>query len=400
MKFTKQAVASLTLPPGKSDHIVFDAETAGFGVRLRKTGSRIFIAQMRIGGRTRRISIGDVGRIELETARVFAKQFFAQSVLGTDPIAARAEAKARAAVTVGSTIELYLAARESSLRPISFKQITRCLRRYFAGLHPLPVSSVTRRDVAAAVTEIARDHGKVAAARARSYLSAFFSWTLREGIGGESNPVANTNDPAPDEQPRDRVLAPGEIKAVWRSLPDTDFGRVVRLLFLTGCRRAEIGSLSWSEIDLGRALLIIPANRMKGGREHRLPLVPEAVEILRSVTPRPGNKFVFGGARNGFTAFQYSMKELRGALAATGYVTERFTLHDIRRSVKSEMSDLLIEPWISERILAHVRGGIEGVYDWSRLEGPMRTALRLWADRLRTIVEGAESTVVPMRMPA
>jgi integrase len=139
---------------------------------------------------------------------------------------------------------------------------------------------------------------------------------------------------------------------------------------------------------------------MKGGREHRLPLVPEAVEILRSVTPRPGNKFVFGGARNGFTAFQYSMKELRGALAATGYVTERFTLHDIRRSVKSEMSDLLIEPWISERILAHVRGGIEGVYDWSRLEGPMRTALRLWADRLRTIVEGAESTVVPMRMPA
>lgn len=397
MKFTKQSVAELRLPPDKIDHIVFDDDTAGFGVRLRKTGSRIFIAQMRIGGRTRRISIGDVGRIELETARVFAKQFFAQSALGTDPIAARAEARAKAAVTVGPTLELYLAAKESSLRPVSFKQAVRCLRRYFSALHPLPVSSVTRRDVAVAVTEIAREHGKVTAARARSHLSAFFSWALREGIGGESNPVANTNDPAPDEQPRDRILAPDEIKAVWRSLPDTDFGRVVRLLFLTGCRRAEIGSLSWPEIDLGRALLIIPAGRMKGGREHRLPLVPEAVEILRSVAPRPGNKFVFGGVRNGFTAFQYSMKELRGALAATGYVTERFTLHDIRRSVKSEMSDLLIEPWISERILAHVRGGIEGVYDWSRLEAPMRTALLKWAERLRAIVEGTESTVVALR---
>src|SRR6516225_7417446 len=131
MKFTKASVAALQLPPDKIDHIVFDTETAGFGIRLRKTGSRIFIAQMRINGRTRRISIGDVGRIELETARVFAKQFFAQSVLGTDPKAARAEAKAKAAVTVGPTIELYLAAKETSLRSISFKQAARCLRRYF-----------------------------------------------------------------------------------------------------------------------------------------------------------------------------------------------------------------------------------------------------------------------------
>jgi integrase len=397
MKFTKQSVAELKLPPDKIDHIVFDDDTPGFGVRLRKTGSRIFIAQMRIGGRTRRISIGEVGRIELETARVFAKQFFAQSVLGTDPIAARAEAKAKAAVTVGPTIELYLAAKETSLRPVSYKQAVRCLRRYFAGLHPLPVSSVTRRDVAVAVTEIARDHGKVTAARARSHLSAFFSWCLREGIGGESNPVANTNDPAPDEEPRDRVLAPDEIKAIWRSLPDTDFGRVVQLLFLTGCRRAEIGSLSWSEINFEKALLTIPASRMKGGQLHRLPLVPEAIEILQSVAPRPGNKFVFGGARNGFTNFQYSMTELRNALAVTGLVTERWTLHDVRRSVKSELSELLIEPWISERILAHVRGGIEGVYDWSRLEGPMRTALLKWADRLRSIVDDTESTVVALR---
>jgi integrase len=397
MKFTKASVAALQLPPDKIDHIVFDTETAGFGIRLRKTGSRIFIAQMRINGRTRRISIGDVGRIELETARVFAKQFFAQSVLGTDPIAARAEAKAKAAVTVGPTIELYLAAKETSLRSISFKQAARCLRRYFAGLHPLPVSSVTRRDVAVAVTEIAKDHGKVTAARARSHLSSFFTWCLREGIGGEHNPVSNTNDPAPEERPRDRVLAPDEIKAIWRSLPDTEFGKVVRLLFLTGCRRQEIGSLNWSEINLDKALLTIPASRMKGGQQHKLPLVPEAVEILRSVTPRPGNKFVFGGARNGFTNFQYSMTELRNALAVTGLVTERWTLHDIRRTVKSELSELLVEPWISERILAHVRGGIEGVYDWSRLEAPMRSALLKWADRLQAIVSDTEPTVVPLR---
>jgi integrase len=263
-------------------------------------------------------------------------------------------------------------------------------------LHPLPVSSVTRKDVAAAVTEIAKDHGKVTAARARSHLSAFFTWCLKEGIDGESNPVANTNDPAPDEGPRDRVLAPNEIKAIWRSLPDTEFGKVVKLLFLIGCRRAEIGSLQWSEINFDKALLTIPASRMKGGQEHRLPLTPEAVAILKSAPPRPGNKFVFGGARNGFTAFQYSMAELRSALAVTGLVVERWTLHDIRRSVKSELSELLIEPWISERILAHVRGGIEGVYDWSRLEAPTRAALLKWCDRLQSITTDTEPTVVPL----
>jgi hypothetical protein len=231
MKFTKTSVAALALPAGKVDHIVFDDDTAGFGVRLRSTGSRIWIAQMRINGRTRRMAIGDVGRIELETARGFAKRFFAQALLGTDPIAAREEARAKAAVTVGPTIESYLKDRESALRPSSYKQVARCLKRYFIGLHPLPVSSVGRADVAAAVRKVAEEHGKIAAARA--HLSAFFAWCLREGIGGESNPVANTNNPAPYETPRDRILALEEVKAIWLSLPDTDFGKVASV---TPCR--------------------------------------------------------------------------------------------------------------------------------------------------------------------
>jgi integrase len=390
MKFTKAAVASLTLPPGKTDHIEFDDDTEGFGIRLRSSGSRVWVAQLRVNGRTRRLTLGSVGRIELEAARTAARRFFAESILGTDPIAARAEARAKAAITVGSTVEAYLAAREDSLRGSSFKQSSRCLRRYFKQLHDLPVSSVTRAHVAKAVNEIASTRGKVSAARARSHLSSFFTWALKEGLGGESNPVTHTNDPAPDEQPRDRVLSPSEIRAIWQLLPDVDFGKVMRLLFLTACRRAEIGSLEWSEVDMDKASLTIRAERMKSGKAHKLPLVPEAVEILRSVAPRPGNKFVFGGARLGFTGFSLPMKELRGVLAASGDVAEHWSAHDIRRTVKSELSELEVAPWVSERILAHTRGGIEGVYDWSKLERPMRQALQLWADRLREIVDGTD----------
>jgi integrase len=396
MRFTKAAVAAIAVPPGKADHFEWDDSCPGFGIRFRGD-KRTWIAQLRVNGATRRLSLGDVRRIELDAARTAARKFFAQATLGDDPIKARAEARAKAATTVGSTVELYLAAREGVLRPSSLRQTTRYLRVNFADLHPLPVASVSRRDVAVAVGEIAKGHGKIAAARARANLSAFFTWCLKEGIGGESNPVANTNNPAEDEAPRDRILNSEEIRHIWHVLPDTSFGKVVKLLLLTGCRRAEIGSLQWSEVDLDQALLKIQAKRMKGGKEHRLPLVPAAIDILRSVAPRSNNSHVFGSPLSGLTGFSQPLKELRGALAAMSYVTEDWTLHDIRRTVKSEMSELGIDPWISERILAHVRSGIEATYDWSKLIGPMRIALLKWSDRLDCILAGTDSNIVTLR---
>jgi integrase len=396
MKFTKASVERLQAPAGKADHFEWDDETPGFGIRFRG-GRRKWTAQLRIGSRTRRISIGDVGRIDLDVARAAAKKFFAQSVLGEDPIAARAEAKARAATTVGPTVELYLAAREAGVRSSTRKQMTRYLRQYFKQLHDLPVSLVTRRHVAEAVTRIAQEHGKVAAARGRAALSGFFTWALKEGIGGENNPVANTNDPAPHEKPRDRVLSPAEVRSLWHALPSTEFGKITKLLLLTACRRSEIGSLEWSEIDFDKALITIPAHKMKGGHTHRLPLVPEAIELLRAVPRRSGNSFVFGANRKGFSGFSGPVDELRRALAATGAVTESWSLHDLRRSVQTQLGELEIDPWVAERILGHARHGIEATYDWSRLEKPMRVALLKWSDRLRSIVEDAEPTVVQLR---
>ena len=395
MKFTRANVAALMLPLDKTDFIIFDETTPGFGVRLRAGGKRTWVAQIRADGRTRRLAIGDIEQIELEPARAAAKRFFAEATLGNDPIKARAEARAKAATTVGSTIEKYLAVREPVARKSTYDDTVRYLRRYFAPLHDRPVEALTRRDVALAVSDLVKNHGRVAAARARSALSAFYTWALKEGIAGESNPVAFTNDPAPNEKPRERVLSPAELRAIWRSLPDNRYGAVLRLLFYTACRRQEIGSLEWSEIDFDRAMLVIPGNKTKNHRTHRLPLVPEAIEILRA-TPRTDSPFVFGG-RRGLTSFSYSNRELRTCLAASGDVTEDWRLHDIRRTVRSELGDLGVEPWVAETILAHKRAGIEGTYNWAKLEKQMRTALTLWADRLRAIVEGGETNVVSLR---
>jgi integrase len=386
MRFTKGNIAELQLPPGKADHFVWDDSCPGFGVRIRGT-RRTWVAQMRVHGQTKRLNLGDVRQIELEPARAAARRFFAEAVLGKDPAKERAAARARAANTTSGVIELYLAAREDALRPSTNQGLTRYLKRYFPTLQTMPIDSVTRRDVALAVAAIVENHGTVAAARARSALSSFYAWALKEGIATcESNPVTFTNDPAPDERPRERVLKPGEVRAIWHTLPDTEFGRITRLLFLTACRRREIGSLEWSEIDFDKALLTIPGEKTKNHRTHKLPLIPEAIEILRNVARRDNNKFVFGGVRLGFTSFPYATKELQQCLAATGDVTEQWSLHDIRRTVRSELGDLGVEPWIGEQIMNHAKAGIEGVYNWAKLEKQMRDALTLWADRLHSIV--------------
>ena len=80
--------------------------------------------------------------------------------------------------------------------------------------------------------------------------SAIFSWAMGEGLC-QHNPVVGTNKAAPAVS-RDRVLSDAETGAIWNEADEaTDFGKIVRLLFLTGCRRAEIGGLCPSEIALG-----------------------------------------------------------------------------------------------------------------------------------------------------
>ena len=101
--------------------------------------------------------------------------------------------------------------------------------------------------------------------RARSELSTFFAWAIGEGLC-ETNPVTGTNKAGGDYQGRDRVLADAEVVAIWNAAdPATDAGKIIRLLFTTGCRRNEMGGLRPSEIALGDSLIALPSERTKSG---------------------------------------------------------------------------------------------------------------------------------------
>src|SRR5262249_17316317 len=227
---------------------------------------------------------------------------------------------------------------------------------------------------------------------ARAALSGFFAWAMASGIV-DSNPVIGTPRPSEGE-PRERVLDDLEIAAIWRACGDDDYGRIVRLLILLGARRAEVGGMERPEIDLERGTWTLPAARSKNGRAHTLPLMPMALGIIEGVRRIVGRDKLFGvRADRGFSTWA---QDKRGLDTRSGVAN--WTIHDVRRSVATRLADLGVAPHVIEAILGHVSGhkrGVAGIYNRSSYEREVRAALALWADHVRTLVEGGERKVVP-----
>jgi integrase len=386
MRLTKDAVTALALPAGKIDHIEWDETLPGFGIRLRGSGKH-WVVQYRAGPRQRRESLGDVRKVTLEDARKIARQRFAQVELGVDPAAERARTRAQA-LTLGVVIGRYLDAKRDVLRPNTFKAAERYFAEHWKPLHDRPLDSIKRADVAARLQELVKAHGRTSAARARDNLSALYGWAAKEGLC-EANPVAATNDPTEGMQARDRVLSDDELRVLWNACEEDDFGRIVRLLLLSGCRREEIGGLKWSEVNLDTGVMTIPGARTKNARTLELPLPAIAIAMLASV-PRNG-EFVFG--RREDTPFSgWSAGKLRldsRIIMTTGKPFAPWRLHDLRRTMRTNLGKLGVQPHIAELAINHVKGGVQAIYDRHRYQREIGAALAIWAAHVIAVIEGS-----------
>src|SRR6516164_8137707 len=242
---------------------LWDTTVMGFGAR-RQTNLVHYYVRYRHNGQQIVRSIGRHGALTPDTARARAKQLLGTVAGGTDPFA-----QALSGEGFATSVDRYLERKRSTLKPNSFRESERYLRNHSAPLHSLRLAQIDRRKVAALLGEIETAAGPASRNRLRSALSAFFSWCLTEGLL-DANPVAGTAK-ADAGGSRERVLSTEELRTLWRGLGDDPFSNVVRLLLLTGQRRNEIGHLQWSEIDLARKQIMLPALRVKNGRDHTVP---------------------------------------------------------------------------------------------------------------------------------
>ena len=387
MKLTAASLANLKLESGDKDRIWFDDDVPGFGLRVRDTGSRSWIYQYKIRGKTRRLVLGRATAIKPARAREIAGELHAKVRLGGDPAAEKRAQVERSSHSFGALARQYLSARRNGVQPRSLPAIERYLEIYAAPFDKLPVDSIDRRAVAERLAAIERDSGAVTSNRVRSTLSAMFTWAMKEGLVA-GNPVIGTNKRP--EQARDRVLNGKEIQLVWCALPGNEYGKIVKLLILTGQRANEIAALRWSEIDFKANVVNLPRDRTKNGRPHTIPLAATARALLAEVPVREGRELVFGKGTGSFGDWSNSKKNLDAAIAEgrNRKPLPPWTIHDIRRSVATGMADIGIQPHIIEAVLNHVsghKGGVAGIYNRSSYAAEKAAALARWDAHVRSI---------------
>jgi integrase len=356
---------------------LWDSGVVGFGAR-RQTNGVFYYLRYRHNGSQIMKSIGRHGSPWTpETARTEAKRLLGTLAGGADPFAQSLSAEG-----FGAEVERYLERKRPAMKPRSFEEVRRFLTNHSAPLAKLRLGEIDRRAIAVLLAEIERTRGPVARNRARSALSAFFSWCVTEGLL-ETNPVTGTAK-VNEGGSRDRILSEDELRQLWHALGNGRFADLVRLLLLTGQRRNEIGALAWSEVDLAGSMIVLPAHRTKNKRKHEVPLSRQASAIIERQPRRNSLPFLFSDVK-GYKDWDSAKIRLDKRLHIADW-----HLHDLRRTCATGMAELGVQPHIIEAVLNHVSGhkaGVAGIYNRARYEAEMRTALQRWADHVDQITK-------------
>lgn len=389
MKLNDRTVtaSSPKLLSGKNEAIYFDDDVAGFGLRLRSAGSRTWIYQYWMGDRSRRMTLGKWPKLSASKARELVDSLAAKVALGQDPAEEKFESRVRRE-TFGEIAALFLVRQSKRLKPRSLVEVERHLNVHAKSLHSISVAKLDRRAVSELLTEISTTSGPVASNRVRATISAMLNWAMKAGMA-EANPAAFTNKES--ESSRSRVLSANELREIWAALPSGDYGTILKLLILTGLRRAEIGGLRWSEIDLKHGAITLPPDRVKNGRQHIIPMSKPVRSLIAAIPRKEGRDFVFGYGSGGFAGWGMCKDRLDASLSSP----DAWTVHDLRRTVATTMAEIGIAPHIVEAVLNHAsghKGGIAGVYNRASYDKEKREALTLWGDHVLKIVgEGAKA---------
>jgi integrase len=388
-KLTEKTVAGLACPSGKKDALVFDGELPGFGIRVTSSGSKVFLVQYMAPAGKRRVRIGPFGVLTVDQARREAKALLGDVARGIDPVvlrqaAADAErrAKAEAAFTFGHLIDTWAAARNGDRRESYLREAVLCLKRNMTLWWDRPASSITLQEAVRRLDELKQAKGAVAANRTLAYARAAYSWGCKRQTLA-SNPLKGIEQPG-REKPRERVLTPDELGAIWRAcdILSPSFAAFVRTLMLTLQRREEVGGMQWSELDDMQAPTVwtVPGVRAKNGKRHLVHLSQSVRTILRARPKIAGNVHVFASGRYGqhVSAYGTAKQVLQRELSLPDW---RF--HDFRRSGVTALAELGVPPHVADKLLNHVSGSIQGVaavYQRHEFLTERRAALDAWAE--------------------
>ncbi|MCL7744251.1 integrase arm-type DNA-binding domain-containing protein [Guyparkeria hydrothermalis] len=389
----------------------------GLLLQVTPFGSKSWVLRVRVGNKRRHFGLGGFPEVTLAMARDDARECRRRIRQGIDPAAERRAAKERLLAEQAKEVTFAEASRQyHRSKSVEFKSrkhsndwISSLEREAFPVIGHLPVSEITLPHVLKTLEPIWLERTETAT-RVRQRIEAVLSWATVSGYRQGDNPARWRGN-------LDAVLPkPAKIKkkANYPALPRERLGEFMRELRLragmsaraleflihTGARSGEVRGATWDEIDLDSRLWTIPAERMKSGKPHRVPLSPHAIGILADL-PRL-NSLVFPAAREGkmsdmaINNVVRRMHEAHIKRGGSGYIDpfrdgQRIVPHGFRSTFKDwARADTSFPDEVSELALAHVStDATRAAYARDELLDQRRALMTDWSRYIATEMKKA-----------
>ncbi len=387
----------------------YHADGAGLYLQVSRSGGKSWVFRYTRQGKAREMGLGSFLGVSLEEARNKRDATHKQLAEGIDPIEARdARMQAQAVeqargLTFDQCAEAYIEAHRAGWKNAKHAaQWTATLDTYASPVFgALPVQAIDTALVTKALEPIWRVKPETAS-RLRGRIESVLAWATVRGYRAGDNPARWRGHLA------ELLPARNDVKKVEHhaALPYSEIGAFVATLrkqegiaalaleftILTATRTGEVIGARWEEFDLSEKVWTIPADRMKAKREHRVPLPPRAVELVKELQDKKQNDFVFPGARPKKPVSNMAMLELLKRMERTD-----LTVHGFRSTFRDWAAECTNFPNIvSEAALAHtVSDKVEAAYRRGDLFDKRRRLMLEWAKYCETAK--ASGKVIPIR---
>jgi integrase len=355
--------ASAITQPGRH------AMGGGLLLQVTPSGGKSWIFRFQRHGQRHDMGLGPFPAITLAGARELVRRQRALLALGRDPLAERRAGQdalrraARPPVTLAVLMEEHIAQHEAAWRSAkSASEWRASLRNHAGSLLDLEPAAITTDHVLAVLRSIWASR-TVTAKRVRQRLEVMLDAAKARGLMVGDNPArwrGNLAHLLPNPARLHKTIHYAALD--WRLVPNLmarlmrqgmrPAALALRFIVLTAARASEATWATWDELDFSAGVWIIPSNRMKSGREHRVPLNAATVLVLHQARAQARGTLVFEGASPGRPVSLITLSKVLGA--ATGGSSA--TVHGLRSSFRDWASETDVSDAVAEACLAHARG--------------------------------------------
>lgn len=301
--------------PQLGEGLHFVGGVSGLALQVQPSGSRSWVLRYSIAGRRREMGLGGFPDVPLVDARRRAREEREKADKGLDPIAERAAAQSRVradrakAITFEKAARSFVEAQEAGWRNAKHAgQVRSTLASTYPTIGNVLVRDVELAHVLAVLEPIWREKTETAS-RLRGRIEAVLDWATARGYRDGPNPArwkghldhllpAPAKIAKPVHHPAVPVGDVGEFIAALRQESGVA-ARALEFAVLTAARPGEVRGARWDEIDVDAAMWVVPAERMKAGKEHRVPLSAPALELVRTMPLFAEQELIFPAPRGG-----------------------------------------------------------------------------------------------------